>query len=122
MALGHKLHCAFLFSFCNLKCFQTSEWAPFGRELAASELFPLAQTSWKPINDNKGSLFAHARCLTNLTKNNSQLHAFYHRTAVKLLTERLESVLRAAEEVADLEDDKVPADEHVVEIVRVDLD
>ena len=33
-----------------------------------------------------------------------------------------ESVLRAAEVVADLEDDKVPADEHVVEIVRVDLE
>ena len=31
-----------------------------------------------------------------------------------------DSVLRAAEVVADLEDDKVPADEHVVEIVRVD--
>ena len=31
-------------------------------------------------------------------------------------------MLRAAEEVADLEDDKVPADEHVVEIVRVDLE
>ena len=29
-------------------------------------------------------------------------------------------MLRAAEVVADLEDDKVPADEHVVEIVRVD--
>ena len=38
------------------------------------------------------------------------------------LTERRESVLRAAEEVADLEDDVVPAREHVVEIVRVDLD
>ena len=31
-------------------------------------------------------------------------------------------MLRAAEVVADLEDDKVPADEHVVEIVRVDLE
>ena len=34
-------------------------------------------------------------------------------------------MLRAAEEVAelaDLEDDKVPADEHVVEIVRVGLE
>ena len=38
------------------------------------------------------------------------------------MTEQRESVLRAAEIVADLEDDKVPADEHVVEIVRVDLD
>ena len=38
------------------------------------------------------------------------------------LTEQRESVLRAAEEVADLEDDVVPAREHVVEIVRVDLD
>ena len=34
----------------------------------------------------------------------------------------LSSVLRAAEKVADLEDDVVPAREHVVEIVRVDLD
>ena len=31
-------------------------------------------------------------------------------------------MLRAAEEVADLEDDVVPAREHVVEIVRVDLE
>ena len=31
-------------------------------------------------------------------------------------------MLRAAEVVADLDDDKVPADEHVVEIVRVDLE
>ena len=36
-----------------------------------------------------------------------------------------ESVLLAAKEVADradLEDDEVPADEHVVELVRVDLE
>ena len=36
--------------------------------------------------------------------------------------EKRKSVLRAADVVADLEDDKVPADEHVVEIVRVDLE
>ena len=38
------------------------------------------------------------------------------------MTEQRESVLRAAEEVADLEDDVVPGREHLVEIVRVDLD
>ena len=32
----------------------------------------------------------------------------------------LKAAVKAAEVVADLEDDKVPADEHVVEIVRVD--
>ena len=36
--------------------------------------------------------------------------------------EQRKGVLRAADVVADLEDDKVPADEHVVEIVRVDLE
>ena len=34
----------------------------------------------------------------------------------------LKAAVKAAEVVADLEDDKVPADEHVVEIVRVDLE
>ena len=53
--------------------------------------------------------------------------AVYHSNQISIwltlgLTERRESVLRAAEEVADLEDDVVPAREHVVEIVRVDLD
>ena len=33
-----------------------------------------------------------------------------------------QSVLRAAEEVADLQHDKVPGREHLVEIVRVDLE
>ena len=34
----------------------------------------------------------------------------------------LKAAVKAAEVVADLEDDKVPADEHVVELVRVDLE
>ena len=40
----------------------------------------------------------------------------------KACSKQRESVLRAAEEVADLQHDKVPGREHLVEIVRVDLE